>query len=153
VTFEEGTWPAWLYDLLNPQVDKPVVCNPRKNALLKDGNKSDRIDARKLAELLRGHQLKPVYHGDAGKWRFALASKATSAAVERLAAADRYHAATIDDPLRTSYFWFNSRATDRPGPPRPFVASGELRDFTGLPRAREKGSPSRRQHGKWCERT
>jgi hypothetical protein len=33
------------------------VCNPRKNALLKDGNKSDRIDARKLAELLRGNQL------------------------------------------------------------------------------------------------
>ena len=63
VTFEEGTWSAWLYDLLNPHVDKLVVCNPRKNALLKDGNKSDRIDARKLAELLRGNQLKPVYHG------------------------------------------------------------------------------------------
>ena len=45
VTFEEGTWSAWLYDLLNPHVDKLVVCNPRKNALLKDGNKSDRIDA------------------------------------------------------------------------------------------------------------
>jgi hypothetical protein len=43
-----------------------VVCNPRKNALLKDGNKSDRIDARKLAELLRGNQLKPVYHGETG---------------------------------------------------------------------------------------
>jgi transposase len=56
VTFEEGTWSAWLYDLLNPHVDKLVVCNPRKNALLKDGNKSDRIDARKLAELLRGNQ-------------------------------------------------------------------------------------------------
>ena len=54
VTFEEGTWSAWLYDLLKPHVDKLVVCNPRKNALLKDGNKSDRIDARKLAELLRG---------------------------------------------------------------------------------------------------
>jgi len=52
VTFEEGTWSAWLYDLLKPHVDKLVVCNPRKNALLKDGNKSDRIDARKLAELL-----------------------------------------------------------------------------------------------------
>src|ERR1700682_417888 len=49
VTFEEGTWSAWLYDLLNPHVDELVVCNPRKNALLKDGNKSDRIDARKLA--------------------------------------------------------------------------------------------------------
>jgi transposase len=66
VTFEEGTWSAWLYDLLTPHVDKLVVCNPRKNALLKDGNKSDRIDARKLAELLRGSQLKPVYHGESG---------------------------------------------------------------------------------------
>ena len=46
VTFEEGTWSAWLYDLLHSHVDKLVVCNPRKNALLKDGNKSDRIDAR-----------------------------------------------------------------------------------------------------------
>ena len=58
VTFEEGTWATWLYDLLKPHVDELVVCNPRKNALLKDGNKSDRIDARKLAELLRGNQLK-----------------------------------------------------------------------------------------------
>ena len=66
VTFEEGTWSVWLYDLLKPHVDKLVVCNPRKNALLKDGNKSDRIDARKLAELLRGNQLKPVYHGENG---------------------------------------------------------------------------------------
>ena len=43
-----------------------MVCDPRKNALLKDGNKSDRIDARKLAELLRGNQLHPVYHGEHG---------------------------------------------------------------------------------------
>jgi transposase len=33
---------------------------------LKDGSKSDRIDARKLAELLRGNQLSPVYHGEHG---------------------------------------------------------------------------------------
>jgi len=66
VTFEEGTWAAWLYDLLKPHVTKIVVCNPRRNALLKEGNKSDRIDARKLAELLRGNQLKPVYHGEHG---------------------------------------------------------------------------------------
>ncbi len=66
VTFEEGTWAAWLYDLLKPHVARLVVCNPRKNALLKAGNKSDRIDARKLTELLRGNQLKPVYHGETG---------------------------------------------------------------------------------------
>src|SRR2546427_192148 len=64
VTFEEGTWAAWLYDLLKPHVTKVVACNPRRNALLKDGNKSDRIDARKLADLLRGNHLKPVYHGE-----------------------------------------------------------------------------------------
>jgi transposase len=66
VTFEEGTWAAWLYDLLKAHVSRIVVCNPRKNALLKDGNKSDRIDARKLAELLRLNYLKPVYHGENG---------------------------------------------------------------------------------------
>ena len=66
VTFEESTCAAWLYDLLKPHVAELLVCNPRKNFLLNQGNKSDRVDARKLAELLRGGQLKPVYHGDSG---------------------------------------------------------------------------------------
>jgi transposase len=66
VTFEEGTWAAWLYDLLKPHVAKVVVCNPRKNALLKHGNKSDRIDACKLADLLRLNRLDAVYHGETG---------------------------------------------------------------------------------------
>jgi hypothetical protein len=66
VTFEEGTSAAWLHDLLKPHVTHLVVCDPRKNALLKDGSKSDRIDARKLADLLRGNQLHPVYHGEHG---------------------------------------------------------------------------------------
>jgi len=66
VTFEEGTWAAWLYDLVKPRVTKVVVCDPRKNALVKSGNKSDRIDARKLAELLRAGLLSPVYHGQTG---------------------------------------------------------------------------------------
>ena len=66
VTFEEGTWAAWLYDLLKPHVTKLVVCDPRKNALMKEGNKSDKIDARKLADLLRGGYLRSVYHGENG---------------------------------------------------------------------------------------
>jgi transposase len=66
VTFEEGTWAAWLYDLLRPYVTNIVVCDPRRNALLKEGNKSDRIDARKLAELLRSNLLRSVYHGENG---------------------------------------------------------------------------------------
>ena len=42
VTFEEGTSAAWLHDLLKPHVSHLVVCDPRRNALLKDGSKSDR---------------------------------------------------------------------------------------------------------------
>ena len=41
-----------------------MVCNPRKNALLKHGNKSDRIDAFNLADLLRLNRLESVYHGE-----------------------------------------------------------------------------------------
>ena len=66
VTFEEGTSAAWLHDLLKPHVTQVLVCDPRKNALLKAGNKNDRIDARKLAELLYLNKLCPVYHGEAG---------------------------------------------------------------------------------------
>jgi len=51
VALEEGTCAAWLHDLLQPHVTKVLVCDPRKNSLLKAGNKSDRIDARKLADL------------------------------------------------------------------------------------------------------
>ena len=66
VTFEEGTWAAWLHDLLKPHVTKLVVCDPRRNALLQEGNQNDRVDARKLAELLHNNQLRAVYHGDHG---------------------------------------------------------------------------------------
>ena len=66
LTFEEGTSAAWLHDLLKPHVSRLVVCDPRKNALLRDGNKRDRMDTRKLAELLRGNQRHPVYHGEHG---------------------------------------------------------------------------------------
>ena len=66
VTFEEGTSAAWLYDLLKPHVTKLVVCDPRKNASMREGNQSDKIDARRLAELLRLNHLSPVYHGEHG---------------------------------------------------------------------------------------
>ena len=66
VTFVEGTCAAWLHDLLKPHVTKVLVCDPRKNALLKAGNKNDRIDARKPADLLRTGLLSAVYHEENG---------------------------------------------------------------------------------------
>jgi transposase len=62
VTFEEGTYAHWLYDVIKPYVSKIIVCDPRKNKI--DGNKTDKIDARKLAELLRLNALSAVYHGE-----------------------------------------------------------------------------------------
>jgi len=47
VTFEEGTHAAWLYDVLKTTRAEIIVCNPRRNHLLNDGNKSDKVDSRK----------------------------------------------------------------------------------------------------------
>ena len=66
VTFEEGTQANWLHDVVRPLVTEVVVCDPRHNKLLKSGNKNDRVDAQKLAELLRLGSLQAVYHGDNG---------------------------------------------------------------------------------------
>jgi transposase len=52
--------------VLKPHVREIVVCNPRRNALLKEGSKNDKVDARKLSELLRAGLLRAVYHGEHG---------------------------------------------------------------------------------------
>ena len=66
LTFEEGTHAAWLARLLRPHVAKLVVCNPGHNQLVSTGAKSDRLDSRALAQLLRLEALQPVYHGAHG---------------------------------------------------------------------------------------
>jgi len=37
VTWEEGTWAAWLYDLLKPQVHQVLVCKSTAQCLIKGG--------------------------------------------------------------------------------------------------------------------
>jgi transposase len=66
VTFEDGTPAAWLDDILKQTTATVIVCDPRQNRLLRDGNKSDKVEARKLAQLLRAGLLSPVYHGEHG---------------------------------------------------------------------------------------
>ena len=63
VTFEETTQAAWLYEVIRAYVAEVVVCDPRRNKLLDEGSKTDKVDALKLAELLRTGLLRPVYHG------------------------------------------------------------------------------------------
>jgi len=62
---EEGPMAGWLYRNLNAKLDQLTVADPRRNKLIaSDGDKDDRIDAAKLAFLLRGNFLKAVYHSD-----------------------------------------------------------------------------------------
>jgi len=66
VTFEETTQADWLYEIVRRHVAEVVVCDPRRNKLLSEGSKADKVDARRLAELLRVGMLRPVYHGKEG---------------------------------------------------------------------------------------
>jgi transposase len=61
LTFEESPYAEWLYELLEPLVAELVVANPRRHLRTGEG-KSDRVDARDLAERLRGGFLVPVFH-------------------------------------------------------------------------------------------
>ena len=61
VAFEEGTQAQWLHDLLIDHAERVIVCNVRGRS--ETTNKSDRIDADALSELLRLGALKPVFHG------------------------------------------------------------------------------------------
>lgn len=62
LTIEETTTSHWLYVELKDTVDRILVCNPYRNSLLKDGPKTDKIDASKLCSLLRNGLLKEVFH-------------------------------------------------------------------------------------------
>ncbi len=66
IVFEEGTAAHWLYGLLKPHVSSVMVCDSRKSARMVTGNKNDRIEARNLADLLRGGQLSSVFHDEVG---------------------------------------------------------------------------------------
>lgn len=68
LVIEEGPMADWLWRNLKDDVEQMVVCDPRRNRLVSgDGDKDDRIDAAKLAELLRGDFLRPVHHPESGE--------------------------------------------------------------------------------------
>lgn len=62
LTIEESTTSQWLYTELRKSVEEIIVCDPYRNYLLREGAKSDKIDAEKLVKLLRAGLLKPVFH-------------------------------------------------------------------------------------------
>lgn len=65
VTFEESIHAEWLYGLLKPYVSEIVVCQAQYLPAQPNNNKSDDIDALRMAEALRMGVIKSVYHGEA----------------------------------------------------------------------------------------
>jgi transposase len=61
MVFEESDLSHWLFGLLKEEADEVLVCNPIESARYKQ-KKTDKLDARDLAELLRGNFIKSVYH-------------------------------------------------------------------------------------------
>ena len=59
---EETTGAHWLYVNLFEVIDRIIFCDPYRNALMKEGAKTDKIDAVKLLHLLMSNSLKVVYH-------------------------------------------------------------------------------------------
>ena len=65
LVMEEGPMAGWLSRNLRRCVDRIIVSDPRRNHYIaKDGDKSDPIDAAKLAQLARGGYVREVYHSD-----------------------------------------------------------------------------------------
>jgi transposase len=61
VAFEECELSCWLFDLLHKRISQVLVCHPAANANYKTA-KTDHLDAARLAQLLRGGYLHPVFH-------------------------------------------------------------------------------------------
>jgi transposase len=63
VALEEGEMAQWIAGVLRPRVKRLVVCDPKRNYWIsRSAQKNDKVDAWKLARLLRGGNLKEVYH-------------------------------------------------------------------------------------------
>jgi transposase len=67
LVFEEGPLAGWLLRNLRGHVEKAMVCDPRKNALVSGGgggDKDDAIDAAKLCDLYLMNYVQPVHHAE-----------------------------------------------------------------------------------------
>ncbi|MCA1603046.1 MAG: IS110 family transposase [Acidobacteria bacterium] len=63
VHMEAGELAPWVRSVIAPLVKRVVISHPQANAwIAKDPNKGDRIDAFKLADLLRMNRFTPVYY-------------------------------------------------------------------------------------------
>ncbi len=126
LAMEEGPMAGWLYRNLRNKVDTFVISDPRRNKLIaSDGDKDDKIDARKLALLLRGGYLKAVHHTDNNqrvqfkRWISLYHDRVRDAVrnINKIRAQCRMHGvriprAVIHNPQKRSQWLFNLKNPD-----------------------------------------
>ena len=65
VHMEAGELAPWVREIIRPYAKSIIISHARQNAwIAKDPNKRDRVDAFKLADLLRMNRVHPVYYAD-----------------------------------------------------------------------------------------
>jgi transposase len=72
LAIEEGELAQWILGILRAEVDELQIVDPRENRwIARATDKNDTVDALKLARLLAGQYVKPVYHAvDTGRVEF-----------------------------------------------------------------------------------
>lgn len=70
-TVEESTLASWIKRVLSPYVNELIISDPKHNKWIASSQlKNDKVDAVRLAQLLRGGYIKPVYHPEDNRQRF-----------------------------------------------------------------------------------
>lgn len=68
---EEGTLSSWVKEVVEGIGERLVISDPKRNKWIGgSGHKNDRIDAKKLAHLMRGGYIKEIYHPSGEERRF-----------------------------------------------------------------------------------
>jgi transposase len=141
LVFEECELSAWLYEILHNEVDELVVCNPTRNLQYKKA-KTDKLDARNLALLLRGGFLTPVYHdGSKTEWLRALMSGYQDIVDTGVSVKNRYKSLfrKAGLPARgTRLYDDSSLLEDLPRPDQRFVGHSFYRLLEALEKEREQ---------------
>lgn len=141
LVFEECELSAWLHEILHNEVDELVVCNPTRNLQYKKA-KTDKLDARNLALLLRGGFLTPVYHdGSKTEWLRALMSGYQDVVDTGVSVKNRYKSLfrKAGLPARgTRLYDDSSLLEDLPRPDQRFVGHSFYRILEALEKEREQ---------------
>ena len=113
LTIEECNLSSWLLEILKEHVTEITICNPVDNRQYKKA-KTDKLDAYRLAQLLRGGFLKPVFHDGSDREKLRVIVSAYQDVVEdmvrlknRLHALKAHSGGCSDTQVPSSFQYFS----------------------------------------------